>query len=206
MKFFLTPFVFLFFAGCDFNNERTTTPDKTLRRIEVFGKQFSWIIRYAGADNVLGKSNYLFITENNPLGLDSTDASGYDDIIVTDTFFLPVNQEAQLELRSRDVLHSAYFPQLRAQMNLVPGMNTYLKLRPEKTTTEMRTNLRDPKFDYMLLCNKLCGADHFAMTMKVVVGTQHEFKSWLQRHKPFFDGKKPPGIVINKEAESEKQG
>lgn len=41
-------------------------------------------------------------------------------------------------MRSQDVLHSAYMPHFRAQMNCVPGMVTQFAFTPNKTTEEMR--------------------------------------------------------------------
>jgi cytochrome c oxidase subunit 2 len=34
-------------------------------------------------------------------------------------------------------------------------------------------------FDYLLLCNKICGASHYNMQMKIVVDTPEEYKKWL---------------------------
>jgi cytochrome c oxidase subunit 2 len=45
---------------------------------------------------------------------------GADDIVIKD-FHLPVRKEAKILIRSRDVIHSAYIPHLRSQMNAVPG-------------------------------------------------------------------------------------
>lgn len=197
MKLFPLLFILFFFANCSFDGHspfaaNAMAPGSELRQIEVYAKQFSWTVRYAGIDNVLGNSSYKLITENNPLGLDSTDVTGYDDVIVADTFFLIKNDEAELQLKSRDVIHSLYLPQLKIQMNAVPGITTTLKVKPEHTTAEMRSGLNDPEFDYVLLCNKICGPGHYDMKMKVVVGTQEEFHAWMNRHQPFFAGKKLP--------------
>jgi cytochrome c oxidase subunit 2 len=189
--------ILAFVAGCGLDGTNpfvaeARVQDKASRQIEIYARQFSWTVRYAGIDNVLGKSSYKFVTEKNPLGLDSTDVTGYDDIIVADTFFLPVNEKAAFEMHSRDVLHSVYFPHFRVQMNIVPGITTTFSLTPEITTKEMRANQSNPAFDYFILCNKICGARHFEMKMKMVVGTREEFSQWLKRHKPFFDGQPLP--------------
>jgi cytochrome c oxidase subunit 2 len=34
-------------------------------------------------------------------------------------------------------------------------------------------------FDYLLLCNKICGSSHYNMQMKVVVDTPEDYKKWL---------------------------
>ena len=43
-------------------------------------------------------------------------------------------------MRSQDVLHSAYMPHFRAQMNCVPGMITQFGFTPTVTTEDMRQN------------------------------------------------------------------
>jgi cytochrome c oxidase subunit 2 len=173
--------------------------------IQIYGKQFDWTARYAGKDNELGTSNYRLITDNNALGMDSTDHKGFDDIVVRNEIHIPLNKEIAFKLNSRDVIHSAYFPHFRAQINCVPGMTTYIHFKPILTTAQMREKpevksqmaginsrrvARGDKpvdFDYILLCNKICGNSHYNMQMTVVVDTEEDYKKWLSTKKPFFD-------------------
>jgi cytochrome c oxidase subunit 2 len=37
-------------------------------------------------------------------------------------------------------------------------------------------------FDYLLLCNKICGASHYNMQMKIVVDTPEDYKIWLKEN------------------------
>ena len=112
--------------------------------------------------------------------------AGMDDRIVKGEFHLPVGKEVEFVFRSRDVIHSAYMPQFRAQMNTVPGVPTRFKMTPTITTDSMRTVLNDPEFDYVLLCNKVCGAAHFNMQMKVVVETEEQYAAWLAEQDEFL--------------------
>jgi len=111
---------------------------------------------------------------------------GMDDRIVKGEFHLPVGQEVEFVFRSRDVIHSAYMPAFRAQMNTVPGVPTRFKMTPTITTDSMRTVLNDPEFDYVLLCNKVCGAAHFNMQMKVIVETEEQYAAWLAEQEEFL--------------------
>ena len=44
----------------------------------------------------------------------------------------------------------------------------------------------DPyEFDYLLLCNKICGKSHYNMQMKIIVETQDEFDSWYNQQTVF---------------------
>ena len=112
--------------------------------------------------------------------------AGMDDRIVKGEFHLPVGKEVEFVFRSRDVIHSAYMPQFRAQMNTVPGVPTRFKMTPTITTDSMRTVLNDPDFDYVLLCNKVCGAAHFNMQMKVIVETEEQYAAWLAEQDEFL--------------------
>ena len=174
--------------------------------IELYAKQFSWEARYAGDDKTLGKANVRLIEGINTLGVDLADPAAQDDKVVTE-LHIPVGKKVIFKMRSQDVLHSAYMPHFRAQMNCVPGMVTQFSYTPTVTTADMRLDAAimakvdkinkirtqnskkivaeggsalDPyTFDYLLLCNKICGASHYNMQMKIVVDTPADFKAWL---------------------------
>lgn len=180
--------------------------DPDILYVEVYAKQFGWDVRYSGADNTLGKANVRFIEGINIVGADMSDPNSQDDKMAKE-LHLPLGKRVVLRFRSQDVLHSAYFPHFRAQMNCVPGMVTQFSFVPSVTTEEMRgrdaiiskvKNINDIRaeksqelvaqghealdpytFDYLLLCNKICGASHYNMQMKVIVETQDEFDAWL---------------------------
>lgn len=182
--------------------------------IELYAQQFNWKARYAGKDNTLGKANVrlIDIDRSNILGLDEADPNAQDDIITTE-LHLPVGKPVLFKMRSQDVLHSAYMPHFRAQMNCVPGMITQFGFTPTVTTEDMRqtpqmqdkvTNINKIRvekskklleknedaldryeFDYLLLCNKICGKSHYNMQMKIIVETQEEYDAWIAEQKEF---------------------
>ena len=155
----------------------TAPAPKDAMVVEVYGKQFDWTARYSGEDNKLARSNFKLITDANPLGVDSIDVTGMDDKIVNE-LHLPVNKTVVFKFHSRDIIHSAYFPHLRAQMNCVPGMTTEFVVEPTITTDSMRLITNNDKFDYVLLCNKICGVAHYNMRMKLVIESEADFKKW----------------------------
>lgn len=180
--------------------------------IELYAQQFNWTARYAGKDNVLGLANVrlIDIDRANVLGLDESDPYAQDDVI-TKELHLPVGRPILFKMRSQDVLHSAFMPYFRAQMNCVPGMITQFGLTPTITTKEMRqkpeiidkvarinkiraANSKEIEakgqdvnyqFDFLLLCNKICGKSHYNMQMKIIVETQEEFDAWMKEQKTF---------------------
>ncbi|MEN9947509.1 MAG: hypothetical protein RL106_332 [Bacteroidota bacterium] len=130
------------------------------------------------------KQRILDLKENELNG-QSQWMSGADDKIVKGEFHIPVGQEVEFVFRSQDVIHSAYMPHFRSQMNTVPGVPTRFKMKPTITTAEMRQKLGNDKFDYLLLCNKVCGAAHFNMKMTIVVDTPEDYAAWLAEQKTF---------------------
>lgn len=109
---------------------------------------------------------------------DSVSVFAEDDFYTKTELFLIKDQEYNFVFRSQDVIHSAYFPHFRAQMNCVPGQRTSFKFKPIFTTQEMREKTGNPNFSYVLLCNKICGKSHSNMNMPVYVGTAEEFEAW----------------------------
>jgi cytochrome c oxidase subunit 2 len=100
--------------------------------VELYGQQFYWAARVSGEDNVLGKANVRYIEGVNILGVDMADPYAQDDIVVKNCIFQ--GKKIHFKMRSQDVLHSAYMPYFRAQMNCVPGMVTEFAFEPIYTT------------------------------------------------------------------------
>lgn len=117
------------------------------------------------------------------------DKQAKDDII-TDTLFLCKNENYELTFRSKDVIHSAYIPHLRTQMNTVPGAITRFKVTPNMTTQEMREIKNDENFNFILMCNKICGGAHYNMNMVVVVLEKEDYDKWMKGEWKEVDGKK----------------
>jgi cytochrome c oxidase subunit 2 len=152
--------------------------------VEFYARQFDWTARYTGEDGILGEANVRNIEGANIVGVNMEDEFGQDDFIGRGEIVLPVNQPMLFKFRSQDVLHSAYFPHFRVQMNCVPGMNTQFAFTPTKTTEQMRQETSNPEFDYILLCNKICGAAHYNMQMTIKVVSQDEYDRWLSEQTP----------------------
>jgi heme/copper-type cytochrome/quinol oxidase subunit 2 len=106
-----------------------------------------------------------------------------DDFIQTDTLYLQKGREYEFSFRSKDVIHSAYFPHFRAQMNVVPGMPTRTKFTPSLTTVEMQKKKGDPNFNFVLMCNKICGTAHYKMKLIIVVLNEANYKEWKSTKK-----------------------
>ena len=162
--------------------DRAMNPDiSEAKVIEVYSKQFDWTARYSGTDNILGDANYKLVEGRNTLGVDTNDKNSADDIVVREVH-LPVNKPVLLKFRSQDVIHSAFLPHFRVQMNCVPGLSTQFAFTPTKTTAEMKES-EGEDFEYVLLCNKICGSAHFNMQMKFVVESEEDYNKWISSQK-----------------------
>lgn len=113
---------------------------------EVTGRQFEWRIRYAGTDNVIG-------TE--------------DDIHTVNELHLPEGEEVVLQIKSMDVLHSFFLPNVRVKQDVVPGMKQYVWFRPIKAG------------EYDIVCAELCGWGHYKMKGRMTVESPDRFRKWL---------------------------
>ena len=144
--------------------------DANAVHVEVTGAQFQWYFRYAGADGILGRTDaqqFAKPEEGNPLGIDPGDPAGKDDIVST-AMVLPVGREADLSLRSQDVIHSVFIPAMRFKQDAVPGMDIHAHFTPTQTGT------------FELACSQLCGLGHYRMTALVRVVSDQEFNAWMK--------------------------
>jgi len=174
--------------------------EETPMVVELYAQQFAWTARYSGGDNQLGYANVNLIEGPNALGVDVTDVNAGDDFI-TKEIHLPVGKPVLFKFRSQDVIHSAYMPHFRAQMNCVPGMVTRFQFTPTVTSAEMSAdayvvkqingineirakNGEDPyEFGYVLLCNKICGSAHYNMQLPIIVESEEAYNKWVKEQK-----------------------
>lgn len=169
---------------------------KNALEVEVVGKQFSWIFRYKGKDNVFGKKYYKIIDEaTNPLGLIwkdnkefglKADKKAQDDIVVQQTIYVVKNRPVKMIIGSRDVVHDVGLPHFRMKMDAVPGTPTTMWFTPKYTTKEMKEITGNPNFVYEISCDQMCGNGHYSMKGTIEVVTQAEFNAWMAGLTPAY--------------------
>src|SRR5262249_18049862 len=144
--------------------------------VEVVGQQFIWNFRYPGADGSFGRTDpRLYNDADNsigarpgPLGIDSKDPAGRDDIVSTGLMVVPVNRPIRITLRAKDVTHDFYVPALRLKQDAVPG----LKINIHFTATKQGR--------YEIACAELCGQLHHQMRAYLEVKSEEEYEKWLR--------------------------
>lgn len=116
--------------------------------VEVTGRQFEWRVRYPGPDGELD-------TE--------------DDIFGVNELHLPVNEQIVLNLKSMDVLHDFFVPQLRIKQDAVPGNKIPMWFTARETGT------------YEIVCAELCGWGHYKMKGRLTIESREAFDAWLKQ-------------------------
>jgi len=150
------------------------TPPPDSSEIEVVGQQWNWAFRLPGKNGRLGASDTKYIGADNPLGLNPNDPNGKDNVVIVgDDLHLPVGKPVRVWLRSVDVVHDFYVPEFRAKMDLMPGMVTRFWFTPTRTGT------------FEILCAGFCGVGHPQMRGNVIVDTENDYRTWLQKQQTF---------------------
>ena len=116
--------------------------------VEVTGRQFEWSLRYPGADGELGTR---------------------DDIHLVNELHVPVNEEVVMTIKSDDVLHSFFLPNLRVKQDVIPGMKQHVWFKAKKIGT------------YDIVCAELCGWGHYKMKGRLTVESRENFDRWIQQ-------------------------
>jgi cytochrome c oxidase subunit 2 len=119
--------------------------------VEVTGQQFAWNVRYPGKDGVFGKTDLTQASQDNPIGLVSSDPAAADDIILLNQLYLPMGRPVRIQVKSVDVVHSFFLPNFRVKQDAVPGMTSELWFTPTALG------------DYDIACAQHCGLGHFRM-------------------------------------------
>ncbi len=80
---------------------------------------------------------------------------------------VPVNEPVKLRMITKDVIHSFFAPAFRIKMDTVPGMETYVWFKAERTG------------EYDIFCAEYCGTEHGTMISIIRVVTREEYDAWL---------------------------
>lgn len=123
---------------------RSIPPDAM--QVQVTARQFEWITTYPGPDGELETA---------------------DDFTARNRLDMPVGRPIHVILRSEDVIHSFFLPEMRVKQDVVPGMDTFVWF--EATDTG----------DFTIGCAELCGIGHTRMRGTLTVHSADDYRSWL---------------------------
>jgi cytochrome c oxidase subunit II len=109
-------------------------------RIEVVGHMFWWEVRYEP-----------------------------DGAVTANEIHVPVGRPVTLELRTEDVIHSVWVPNLAGKRDMIPGETTHLRFTADRPGV------------YEGFCAEYCGIQHARMRFRVIAQPPEEFDAWLAR-------------------------
>jgi cytochrome c oxidase subunit 2 len=129
--------------------------------VDVRGKQWAWDFNYKKGD---------VVTEDlHEAGVQAHLTGKEVDKEKLPTLYLPVNKSVDLELNSRDVIHSFWVPAFLQKRDMIPGKTNYIRFTPTKEGT------------YDGKCAELCGEYHSEMLFRVKVVSESEFQAHMNQ-------------------------
>jgi cytochrome c oxidase subunit 2 len=111
-------------------------------RVEVVGKRWWWDVRYPD-----------------------------DGVATANEIHIPVGRPVDVTLRSDNVIHSFWVPQLAGKMDTIPGQVNHLHLKATTAGT------------YRGECAEYCGIQHAHMDFLVIADPPADFARWLTRRR-----------------------
>jgi cytochrome c oxidase subunit 2 len=149
--------------------------------VRVIAQQFQWNIHYPGEDGAFGRTDPALVDElDNPVGLDSEDPLGEDDVTARNMLYIPVNRDVVVYVSSKDVIHSFNLPEFRVKQDAIPGMRVPITFKATMTTDELRAQTGNDRRDFEIACAQLCGLGHFQMRGFVRVVEQGAYDEWYE--------------------------
>jgi len=138
--------VLTFMSKSVWDEVRHTWPDSDVNLL-VTAKQFNWEVRYPGADGKLETA---------------------DDVVLNNEMHVPIGKPVRIHLRSLDVIHSFFLPNMRLKQDAVPGLTIPIWFQATRPG------------DYEIACAELCGFGHATMRGVLTVHSVEEYKTWLE--------------------------
>ncbi|WP_459076758.1 aa3-type cytochrome oxidase subunit II [Kocuria gwangalliensis] len=148
--------VSLFFFSERAQTAITARHDNPDVSVQVYGKQWAWDFNYLD-DDVYFQGVQAHLTGEE--GVEET----------LPTLYLPVDSQVELEITSRDVIHSFWVPAFLEKIDMFPERTNYMSF----------TTGREGVFAGK--CAELCGEFHSEMLFNVAVVSQEEYDAQMQQ-------------------------
>ncbi len=115
-------------------------------KVQIMPQQWAWNFRYAGKDGIF----------NTP-----------DDITTINELRIPKGTPVLAQIKSKDVIHGFMAPNVRSQIDAIPGLIT--KFWFDATETG----------DFEIACYHLCGTAHYKMKAFMTVMEESDYEEWF---------------------------
>jgi cytochrome c oxidase subunit 2 len=162
--FFVTlDVVLIYFSVVDTQKYFMAPPaGKDVVRVQVMPQQWMWNFRYTGNDGEFGTA---------------------DDIVTVNEMWVPKGKTISLQIKSKDVIHGFMVPEIRRQMDALPGTVTRMWFELIKTG------------DFEIACMHLCGTAHYKMKGFMKVVEQNDFEAWSKEMSEWSEARYDPDDV-----------
>ncbi len=162
-------------------------PDGDTQQMEVLAKQWEWRVRYPSRERMQSWKT------NPKLATDFGVSPHIDDVRLANELHVWKDAKVLVHLKTEDVLHSFFLPNLRLKQDALPGKaipvwfavteaNTVFKDGKwlEKGYDPQTGKYSDPSTVWELACAEFCGARHSMMRGRLLVHeTREDFLAWL---------------------------
>lgn len=163
VMFFLTlDIVLIFFTfshAKSFIWNLPSSNDPQVVKVMVMPQQWVWNFRYAGNDGIF----------NTP-----------DDIVTVNELVVPKGRKIYTQIMSRDVIHGFFIPNVRLQMDAIPGVVTRFWFDSSRTG------------DFEIACVHLCGTSHYKMKAFLKVLENDDYEAWSKERSDWAVAKYDP--------------
>jgi cytochrome c oxidase subunit 2 len=178
---------------------RMPIPDKTVQQVEVTARQWEWRIRYPSSRRLESWAN-ASSDDYKYFGTKGFEDHGqFDDVHGVNELHVVQGTRVLLHLKTRDVIHSFFLPNLRLKQDALPGKTIPVWFEVEnrdgknyncaRNTNGLWEDGYDPASNswghndqhWELACAEFCGARHSMMRGKLYVHRDKaDFLSWLK--------------------------
>lgn len=114
--------------------------------IRILGRQWWWEVQYLGARPDL-------------------------QVTTANEIHIPVGRPVEIELETRDVIHSFWVPRLHGKVDLVPGQPNRIRIQAGRPGV------------YPGECAEFCGLQHANMRLLVIAEPPQAFARWLEHER-----------------------
>ncbi|MGH8636304.1 MAG: cytochrome c oxidase subunit II [Burkholderiales bacterium] len=165
----------LLVASLLIGNSLTRPPASPVARIQVIAHQWWWEVRYLppakpGSELALllqelcGGARVAAASASQQLQGDAPEA-----IVLANEIRVPVGHAVELELHTRDVIHSLWVPALGGKVDMIPGRVNRLAWQASRAGV------------YRGQCAEYCGGPHGLMGLIVIAEDPADYRAWLER-------------------------
>lgn len=156
--------------------------------VMVIGQQWWWEYRYdTDGDGFFVDANGDGVVNDLDQELPLEIALDPDDVVTANELVIPVGQQVDLLLTSRDVIHSYWIPRLNGKRDTVPGRWHTWSLEADEAG----------KFTGW--CTEFCGLSHARMRMSTFALEPSEFAAWFENQMQQAEVPTDPDAVAGRE-------